>query len=129
MLLARNRAASTCIDLSDGLADGVRQIADASGVGIAVDVDAVPIDPEARNWFESHGGEPVRRAIAGGDDYELLFTVHPSQRGRLKAASHQREVTLTRIGVCTVDRATVLRHASDGAPIDDPLPRGYTHFR
>ena len=36
LLLARNRAASACIDLSDGLADGVHRIAEASGVG-AVD--------------------------------------------------------------------------------------------
>src|SRR5207247_7467118 len=32
--LGRNRAASACIDLSDGLADGAHRIAEASGVGV-----------------------------------------------------------------------------------------------
>jgi thiamine-monophosphate kinase len=36
MQLARNRAATACMDLSDGLADGVRQIAEASNAGITL---------------------------------------------------------------------------------------------
>src|SRR5205823_6257340 len=43
-LLSRNRAATSCIDLSDGLADAVHQIAEASGVGLIIDADAIPID-------------------------------------------------------------------------------------
>ena len=39
----RNRAATSCIDLSDGLADGLRQIAAASGVGMTVDEAAIPL--------------------------------------------------------------------------------------
>ena len=34
---ARNRAATACMDLSDGLADAVRQMAEASGVGAIID--------------------------------------------------------------------------------------------
>ena len=44
-LLGRNRAARACVDLSDGLADGVCQIARASGLGAVIDADAIPIDP------------------------------------------------------------------------------------
>ena len=43
MLLGRNRAASSCMDVSDGLADCVRQVAEASGVGITLDASAIPI--------------------------------------------------------------------------------------
>ena len=129
LLLGRNRAASACIDLSDGLADGVHQIAAASGVGIVVEADAVPIDADARAWFELHGGDGVAQAIGGGDDYELLFTVHPRQRARLKAASRHARLSLTRIGVCTAGGPAVLRRASGGLTVDDPMPRGYTHFR
>ena len=46
--LARNRAASACMDLSDGLADGLQQMAEASGVGMTIDAGALPIDPAAR---------------------------------------------------------------------------------
>ncbi|HKB12268.1 MAG TPA: thiamine-phosphate kinase [Vicinamibacterales bacterium] len=122
--LARNRAASACIDLSDGLADGLHRIADASGVGVAVDAEALPIAPAARALFESAGDDPVVRAMIGGDDYELLFTVRPRTRRRLQAAVQRGGIAITRIGECTSDRAVVLRRGGSVAPV----PAGYTHF-
>jgi thiamine-monophosphate kinase len=124
-LLARNRAAAACVDLSDGLADGVRRIADASGVGVAIDADALPIEPAARAWFEAHGADAVDAAVAGGDDYELLFAVRPKQRRRLADASRHAGVTVTRIGVCTPERGTLVMRR-DG--VDRPIPPGYDHF-
>jgi len=124
-LLGRNRVATACIDLSDGLADGVRQIAGASGVGAAIDACALPLDPEARRWFTSRRADPVFEALTGGDDYELLFTVRPRARKQLHAACRSAGVPMTRIGACTVDRAIVLRVGD----ADAAWPRGYSHFR
>jgi thiamine-monophosphate kinase len=125
-LLGRNRAASACVDLSDGLADGVRQLAERSGVGAIIDADALPIETEARAWFEAHGDDPTMASVTGGDDYELLFTVRPQTRGRLRPAISRGGAELTRIGVCTAAPALVLRGAQHG---DRPLPAGYSHFR
>src|SRR6185436_20445104 len=47
LMLGRNRAARACIDLSDGLADGVRQICEAAGLGATVDGNAVPLEEGA----------------------------------------------------------------------------------
>jgi thiamine-monophosphate kinase len=124
VLLARTRAASACIDLSDGLADGVDRIAEASGVGIVIDGDALPIDPAARAQFEAGGGDPLERAISGGDDYELLFTVRPRTSRRLRAAAQHGGVAITRIGECTAERAVVMRRGGRVSP----LPRGFSHF-
>jgi len=124
-LLARNRAATACMDLSDGFADGVHQIAGASGTGAIIDAGALPIAPGAREWFEKHGTDPVVAAATGGDDYELLFAVRPRESGRFAAALRHRDATLTRVGRCTADRAVVLRRDNG----DYPLPRGYAHFR
>ncbi|MGE3958760.1 MAG: thiamine-phosphate kinase [Vicinamibacterales bacterium] len=125
-LLGRNRAPSTCVDLSDGLADGVARIADASGVGMTLEAAALPIEPEARAWFERHGVDPLHAALTGGDDYELLFTVRPRMRGRLKAAFAHGGVAITRIGVCTADLSRTMT-LSDGSM--STLPAGYSHFR
>jgi thiamine-monophosphate kinase len=126
LTLGRNRAATSCVDLSDGLGDGVRRIAEASGVGVVIDAGAVPIEPEAERWFAEQGKDPVLAAIAGGDDYELLFTVRPRLRGRLSASRRHGKAPITKIGVCTAEGALVLRRAS-GA--EEPIPGGYTHFR
>jgi thiamine-monophosphate kinase len=126
LMLARNRAATACVDLSDGLADAVRQLAIASQVGAIVDAGALPIEPEAKTILES-GGDPVTEAISGGDDYELLFSVKPTVRSRLRNAERHGDVSLmTRIGLCTKDPALILRHPDSG---DRSLPQGYSHFR
>ena len=129
VLLGRNRAATACIDLSDGLADGLRRMAEASRVGMVIEGAALPIDRAARLWFESRGGDAIDQAMAGGDDYELLVTSRPRWRGRL-AATTSCDTPLTRIGVCTTDSAIIVRRAVDGAAVESELAtRGYSHFR
>ena len=129
LLLSRNRAASAAIDLSDGLADGVRRIAEASGVGAVIDSEAVPIDPGVRAWFAACGLDPVAEALGAGDDYELLVTV-PPRTGRRLAAARRTDVPLTRIGTCTEGHLTLLRIKTGNSMIERELPRlGYDHFR
>ena len=124
-LLARNRAATACIDLSDGLADGVHRLAHESRIGITVDADALPIDGATRSAFERRGVDPVATAVSGGDDYELLFTVRPRTRHRLRASARHGGVPITRIGVCTEQRDVTLARSDGGA---ERMPAGYSHF-
>jgi thiamine-monophosphate kinase len=126
LLLGRNRAASACIDLSDGLADGLRQIAAASGVGIIVDETAIPLAHGVTEFYESRGTDPLCAALAGGDDYELLFTAHPAWRGRLRAVRSQAgDLPITKIGVVTSDTRLIVRSAAGNRD----LPAGFEHFR
>jgi thiamine-monophosphate kinase len=141
-ILARTRAATSCVDLSDGLADGVHQLAAASGVGAFIDADLVPIAAGAAEWFRHSDRDPLVAAITGGDDYELLFTV-PLRRGRLIESVGRQvrarrggdsdgtggvataRLRLTRIGAITREPGVVLRRNGG----DEALPRGFTHFR
>jgi thiamine-monophosphate kinase len=126
LLLGRNRAATSCIDLSDGLADGLQQIAAASGVGMTVDEAEIPLADGVAEFHRTRGDHPVCAAMAGGDDYELLFTIRASWRGRLRAVRRQAgDLPITRIGVVTKDRQRVLRTASG----ERDLPAGFQHFR
>ena len=126
ILLGRNRVARAGIDLSDGLADGLRQLARASGLGAAVDAAAIPVHPGARRWFAGAGSDPVEAALRGGDDYELLIAVPRRQRRALRMLARLfRGVPVARIGELTKAPGLVLR-AADG---DRPLPPGYEHFR
>ena len=125
-LLGRNRAASACMDLSDGLADAVRQLAGASGLGAIVEGDALPIPGAAREWFRRTGMDPVVAATAGGDDYELLFAVpRRRSRGRLATVIRQaRGVPVTKIGELTADPGLLL--INNG--VREQLPDGFVHF-
>ncbi len=125
-LLARNRAATACLDLSDGLGDGAHQLSRASGVGVTIDAAALPIDAETRAALATQGGDTTAAAISGGDDYELLFTTRPRTPHRLRAAMRHIDTRLTRIGVCTERRDVVLARASGAL---EPLPAGYAHFQ
>jgi len=124
-LLGRTRAASACMDLSDGLADAVRQVAVASGTGARIESARLPIHPGARAWFSEQGQDPIAMSLAGGDDYELLFAVAARARRRLKVVDSQaRGVPFTHIGELTSAPEIVLDH---GGSVE-PLPRGFVHF-
>ena len=126
LLLGRNRAATSCMDLSDGLADGLRQIAAASGVGITIEAAALPLTDEVKAWHASRGDDAVDGALAGGDDYELLFTCRPSHKGRLRGVRKQLgNLPITRIGVVTKACELLVREAGR----DRELPPGFEHFR
>jgi thiamine-monophosphate kinase len=126
MLLGRTRAASACLDLSDGLSTGLQQLAESSGFGIAVDTTTVPVPQEVIRWHKERGTQKATIALADSDDYELLFTVRPANRGRLRAVQRNCQgIPLTRIGVVTKDRKLSLR----GGAEENALPKGFEHFR
>ena len=133
-LLSRNRAATSCIDLSDGLADAARQIAEASGVGIAIDAASVQIADElvagaivdaTRASRSADFRDVLHTAITAGDDYELLFTARPAHRGRLRGVRQQAgDLPITKIGVVTKGSDVLLRDAVGTRE----MPGGYEHF-
>jgi thiamine-monophosphate kinase len=115
VLLGRNRAARACIDLSDGLADGVRQIGEASGTGAIIDEAALPIEP----------GATLEDALRGGEDYELLFAVSPKLRRRLEAVKRlTKDLAVTRIGRLTAEPAFLSERGGKA----ETLPEGFVHF-
>jgi thiamine-monophosphate kinase len=124
--IAQARAARAAMDLSDGLADAVGQLATASGCGVRIEAGDVPIEPAAADWWRERGVDPVVAALAGGDDYELLFAVPKRWRGRLRhATSRVADPPLSRIGVLTKEASdrVLLREGRREA-----LPGGFEHW-
>ena len=87
--------ATSAIDVSDGLLGDLGHILRRSQVGAIVEVDALPCSDilDAQPL-------PLRRecGLAGGDDYELLFTAPPEQAAQVAAAGRACGVPVTRIG-------------------------------
>jgi len=66
--------ASAAADISDGLVADAGHIAEASGVGLRLDLDALPLSPAARAWLERQPDRVAAlvRLATGGDDYEVV---------------------------------------------------------
>jgi thiamine-monophosphate kinase len=72
------------IDISDGLASELLHLSKSSGVGIKIFEDKVPIDACAFETAIEFKIDPITCALNGGEDYELLFTIAPSDYEKLK---------------------------------------------
>jgi thiamine-monophosphate kinase len=116
--------ATSAIDVSDGLAGDLGHVLDRSGVAAVVDVDALPRSADL-------AAEPVATQrecmLAGGDDYELVFTAATGQREAVAAAARAAATPVARVG--RIESGSGLRFV-DGAGRDVAAPpRSFDHFR
>ena len=112
--------ASSMIDVSDGLAQDLGHILKASNVGAKIDLSRLPIDNALKVLSDQKQWE---YALAGGDDYELCFTI--STQNYQDFLQLQPNVKTTIIGKIT--QQCELTFEKDG--LDHPLQlNGYQHF-
>lgn len=119
-LRARAHAA---MDVSDGLVADLDKLCTASGCSAQIDVEALPLSAAlcALDWADRELRE--RCALAGGDDYELVFTMPPHAYADL-IAREDLATACTAIGRILAGRGvTCLRDGEEVA-----VPTGYDHF-
>jgi len=122
--LALRGLATSAIDVSDGLLGDLGHVLRRSGVGASVEVDAVP-----RSAVLAAQTPALQRecTLAGGDDYELVFSAAPRDAKRVQAAARSAGVSATRIG--RIDAGTALRLVDrDGRPVENRFG-SFDHFR
>jgi len=115
--------ATSAIDLSDGLVGDLGHVLAASRVGARIDADALP-----RSTVLARQGLALQRlcVLAGGDDYELLFTAPPEGRERVEAAARVLGVAVTRFGRIEAEAGLrIVDAAGRGVEADW---RGFDHF-
>jgi len=84
-LLADCAGVHAMMDISDGIASDLRHILKASAVSAQVDLSSVPLSDDLLSYCALHPDlDPVRLAVCGGEDYELLFTLDPDFESELK---------------------------------------------
>ena len=104
--LALRGLASSAIDVSDGLLGDLGHVLKSSRVGAEIDVHITTdllasgaLQESAKGIFDAETMMPC--ALAGGDDYELVFTAPAARRTAVQAASSASGTQVTRIGRIT----------------------------
>jgi thiamine-monophosphate kinase len=92
--------ASAAMDVSDGLAGDLAKLCSASGVGADIEAARVSLSPAARASLAADGAL-LPTLLSGGDDYEIVCTVPPSQRDIFEAGAQAAGVPVTAIGRIT----------------------------
>ncbi len=117
--------ASSCMDISDGIAGDVQQLARASAVDLEISMagllQALPggMDDAAQ-----------KIALQGGDDYELLFTAAPEKRDMVQAAADKAECAVALIGKVTPPNHAekpAVRWLNDAPDATKPPEGGFEH--
>lgn len=119
--LALRGLAHAAIDVSDGLLADLGHILDASRCAARLYIPALPPAGAARDAY-----------LAGGDDYELVFTAPAAQDARIAALADQLALPLTRLGEIvaatpTLPAGALVLHDEHGVDIT-PVRRGFEHF-
>ncbi len=128
LALAESGMVTSMIDVSDGVIADLGHIADASGVGYRIELGKFPLDEGFRALARKLHQNPNELMAAGGEDYELLFTVRPAHADEFeKKVVPTLAAGATRIG--GIVREAKKREAAD---VDGrfflPAKRGFDHF-
>ncbi|BBB24102.1 thiamine-monophosphate kinase [Isorropodon fossajaponicum endosymbiont JTNG4] len=89
--------ANACIDISDGLEQDLTHILTRSNVGASINLDDIPLTNEVKAYIKKTNDWCL--ILAGGDDYELCFTVPVKNMNLLKALQNKNNITVTQIGI------------------------------
>ena len=124
--LAESGLVSAMIDMSDGLASDLAHICEESEVGALVYAEELPISEDSQQVARALGLDPLRLALAGGEDYRLLFTAPSAAKQKIQAlAYHAVHGKLVMVGQIVEGQGIRLSTAGQERALD---LQGYDHF-
>ena len=110
------------IDISDGLSLDLDRLCAASGVGVELNIPAIPIHDDAIMLAEKSGCTPFEHAWSDGEDFELIMTMSQADADKVLAMDHECEIT--QIGTI-LGRTGLWKRV--GAKLVRLSPQGYIH--
>jgi thiamine-monophosphate kinase len=125
--LALRGLAHSAVDVSDGLLGDLQHILKASGVGAEIDTKQVLSTMACADRSGLSHDDLLRLTLAGGDDYELVFTAPENQRQAIGKASASSATPVTRIGKVTASPHLTLLGSNDQPMLNSF--KSFDHFK
>ncbi len=125
-VLAQSGLVHAMLDLSDGLATDLAHICKESGVGAEVMTRDIPISDALHRAADFCGHDPLNWALAGGEDYKLLFTVPVAAKEKLQDLV-QKTIGCTLFCVGRIVAGSRV-YLLNGEERQDITYQGYEHF-
>ncbi|MEX2513088.1 MAG: thiamine-phosphate kinase [Cyclobacteriaceae bacterium] len=118
---------TSMIDISDGLASELFHISKASGVGVLIYEDKLPIDKQTYDTAVEFGLDPITCVLNGGEDYELLFTIRQEDFTKLEkhpdihfighvTKAEEGKFLVTKSGTAVILKAQGWQHFNEKQP-------------
>ncbi len=123
-ILSSSMTATSCMDISDGLAYSVHELSKASGVSFELDWSSVPVEAEVFEVARDLNLSLHDLVLYYGGDYELLFTFKASEIGRLTSLMGSKFTVIGRVR--DEPGGNVLIKCGQMVPLEN---RGWEHFR
>lgn len=124
--LAERAIPTAMIDISDGLSADLGHILKASAKGAKVYLDSIPLSGNFKQSVSKNSPDYYRLPLSGGEDYELLFTLHPSKLREAKEVAAATGAVIAVIGEIT-GTGDLFLALGDGSSYD-VVSQGYDHF-
>lgn len=117
----------TLNDVSDGIANEAREIAEASDVDLFIDLKALPFSESIQNVYPDHY---VDWGLSGGEDFELLGAVAEKDWSQVLRAAEQSGVTVSKIGhVQAKEGPEPVVKVNKSGEWENLTSSGYTHLK
>jgi len=115
------------IDVSDGLALDLARMMAASGTAAVLDLDRVPVHPDAVRMAADDGRTPLDHALGDGEDFELVLALPPDEARRLVAAAGEPPLAVPFTVIGEVVAGAGLFGCTAGGDRRPLSPLGYQH--
>jgi thiamine-monophosphate kinase len=128
--LGASRLVNAMVDVSDGLLGDIRHVCRASQVGAEIRLGKLPISSACKEAAHILGEDVSGWALAGGEDYELLFTVSPDSSTKIQEIVRERTGTVCHVVGKILDESEGIQVCfDDGRKILFPEDSaGWDHF-
>jgi len=125
--LSQHQLAHAAIDISDGLSGDLSQLCQSSQVGAELREKDLPVSRQCHIYATANNLNPFGFALIGGEDYELLFTIHRRHQPKLANLSRMFKTPITCIGVIK-PKSFGLRLTLEDGTNQTISSRSYNHF-